>query len=864
MRTKVLVLMFLLGFIIEYPIYSQEHNGRTYTIKGAYNLVEFIEMLKEKTDCKIAYKESDVKKGKKISIDYKNTPIDVILKNVLKKYGLTFIQQGDRIIIKQEYIHSEGGIRGAVKNKLSLKPLEYVNVILLDANNNQIDGTSTDSCGTFKFPNLKVGRYLIKASMLGYTSVLSDYIIVTSTKTSNLELFLEENSENIDEVTIIASTPRNYPQNIMSLTGGRILSIEETNRFAGNFDDPTRLASSFAGITSGSVNSNAMEIRGNSPQFAQWRMEGIETPNLSHYADMSGLGGGILTGLSLQTMANSDFYYGAYPAEYSNSLSGIFNMKMRNGNTTDFAHAVQLGIWGFDLSSEGPINKKSGSSYLFNYRYSYSGLADKISGSDEGLNYQDLAFKINLPTKKLGTFTFWGIGLLDKIIQRPEDDPKQWETSMERQEQKADFQKGAIGMAHTLSWNDNTYLRSNIGITFSGTKAENHIYDNELNRIPVAFATKHETNLQINTFINKRFNAFHTNRTGISYTGIFYDLNFNISPNIGLFYPMECYAYGEGQNNVLYIYSNSLFQLTNKLKMNVGVGTQYIDLNKAWTIEPRLSFKWNFHPKQYLSFGYGLSGRRERIEYYYTYVPNQKDIDNTRLGMGKTHQLNLTYDWMITNNLNLRIEPYFQYLYNIPVQENSSFSIINFNAFILDKQLASTGKGKNYGIDISLEHYLKKGWYWMVNGSLFKSKYMGGDNIWRNSRMDRGFVVKALAGKEWTLGKKGNKILGVNVKLTYQGGERYSPIDYIESEKNHLIEVDETKAYSLQLPPSFISDLSINYRINKEKVSHEFSFQLLNLNGFKNTYYQYNILTNQVEKKHSASLVPNIRYKLFF
>ena len=109
-------------------------------------------------------------------------------------------------------------------------------------------------------------------------------------------------------------------------------------------------------------------------------------------------------------MANSDFYYGAYPAEYSNSLSGIFDMKMRNGNTTDFAHAVQLGIWGFDLSSERPINKKSGSSYLFNYRYSYSGLADKISGSDEGLNYQDLAFKINLPTKKFHILGYRTLG----------------------------------------------------------------------------------------------------------------------------------------------------------------------------------------------------------------------------------------------------------------------------------------------------------------------------------------------------------------------------------------------------------------------------------------------------------------------
>ena len=141
---------------------------------------------------------------------------------------------------------------------------------------------------------------------------------------------------------------------------------------------------------------------------------------------------------------------------------------------------------------------------------------------------------------------------------------------------------------------------------------------------------------------------------------------------------------------------------------------------------------------------------------------------------------------------------------------------------------------------------------------------MGGDRIWRSSRMDRRFIIKALAGKEWTLGKKGNKIIGINAKITYQGGERYTPIDYIKSGNTHLIKEDETKAYSLQLAPSFISDLTINYRINKKKVSHEFSLQFLNLNGFKNSYYQYNILTNQVEKKHSVTLVPNLRYKLYF
>lgn len=766
--------------------------------------------------------------------------------------------------LEMDVVRSKSGISGSIRNRTTLVPLENANIILLDADNNPIERTVTSNNGVFSFPNIKVGRYQVKASMVGFVPTLSEYIIVSSSSESHLDLFLDENSKSLDEVMVVAFTTRNSAQNIMSLTGERTLSIEEINRFAGNFDDPTRLVSSFAGITSGSVNSNAMEVRGNSPQFAQWRMEGIETPNLSHFADMSGLGGGILTGLSLQTIANSDFYYGTYPAEYSNSLSGIFDMKMRIGNTNEFAHSVQLGVWGLDLSSEGPISKKVGSSYLFNYRYSYSGLADKISGSDEGLDYQDLAFKINLPTKRFGTFTFWGIELMDKVTQKPEGNKDSWKTYSDREEQQVNFQKAVLGIGHNISLKNDAYLNTSIGMSYSGTKVNNHIYNDDQKSVPEAFATKHETNILLNSYINKRFNSWHTNRTGINYTGIFYNLNINNSPAPGLFKPMERYAYGSGQNNALYVYSNSLFSLSHSVKLSAGIGINYFDLNKAWSIEPRISVKWNTSSNHYFSFGYGLSSRRERVEYYYTHIQKHSNIDNTKLKLAKTHQFNLTYDWIISGNLNLRIEPYYQYLYDIPVEENSSFSIINLNAFILDRQLISIGKGENYGIDMSLEYYLKRGWYWMINGSIFKSRYMGGDKIWRNSRTDRGFVIKALTGKEWTLGKKRNKLLGLNMKLTYQGGERYTPIDYIKSARTHQVEEDETKAYSLKLPPSFITDLTISYKINKEKVTHEFSLQFLNLNGFKNTYYQYNILTNKVEKERSATLVPNLRYKLCF
>lgn len=864
MKTKLFLTICGLFLILSCPLYSQHLDKAVYSVEGLFNTFEFLEVIKEQTGYRIAYKQSDLRDEKKVKLYYKNKPLDVVLKDALAKYGLSFVIYGNQIIIKKETPLSKGGISGTVKNKSTLVPLEYANVLLLDVDNNQVKSTFTGSCGCFWFPNLKVGRYQVKASMIGFMPTLSDYLVVSSSGESRSDLFLNEGAEEMNEVTVVVTHSRNNTQNIMSLAGGRTLSIEEANRFAGNFDDPTRLASSFAGVTTGSVNSNAMEVRGNAPQFAQWRMEGVETPNLSHYADMSGLGGGILTGLSLYTTANSDFYYGTYPAEFSNSLSGIFDMRMRVGNTTEFDHSVQLGIWGMDVSSEGPINPKSGSSYLFNYRYSYSGLADKISGSKEGLDYQDLAFKVNLPTRHVGTFTLWGIGLLDKVVQEPEEDEGRWETYTDREKQQVNMQKGVFGVGHSISLKDDAYLKTNIGFSYSGTKVNNHIFDDKLDWVPAAFATKHETNVQLNSYINKRFNSWHTNRTGVSYTGIFYDMDFNISPSSGLFKPMERCAYGSGQSNVFYVHSSSLFRINRSIKLSAGIGMQYFDLNQSWSIEPRLNVKWDFSPEHYLSFGYGLFGRRERIEYYYTNIPMHTGIDNIHLKLAKTHKMNLTYDWMINRDLNLRIEPYFQYLYDLPVENNSSFSIVNFNAFILDRRLVSEGKGKNYGIDLSLEHGLEKGWYWMINGSIFKSKYMGGDKIWRSSRMDRLFAIKVLAGKEWILGKKDNKILGVNAKLTFQGGERYTPIDYIESGSTHQIEEDETKAYSLRLPPSFISDLTINYKINKKKVVHEISLQFLNLNGFKNTYYQYNMLTNQIEKKRSATLVPNLRYKLYF
>jgi outer membrane receptor protein involved in Fe transport len=130
--------------------------------------------------------------------------------------------------------------------------------------------------------------------------------------------------------------------------------------------------------------------------------------------------------------------------------------------------------------------------------------------------------------------------------------------------------------------------------------------------------------------------------------------------------------------------------------------------------------------------------------------------------------------------------------------------------------------------------------------------------------MDQRFILNALAGKEWIFGKHKHKVFSANIRFTYQGGFRYTPIDYEASGQIHGVEGIDSKAYSLKLPNSFTTDLTLRYRINKKKTAHEFSFMILNATGFKQTGYIYNLETNSVERKRSAPIVPSISWKMYF
>jgi len=150
---------------------------------------------------------------------------------------------------------------------------------------------------------------------------------------------------------------------------------------------------------------NDIIIRGNSPSGLLWRLEDTDIPNPNHFAE-GGTTGGPVGMLNNNLLVNSDFFTSAFPAEYGNALSGVFDLKMRNGNTDRHEFLFQSGFNGFELGAEGPFNKKHQSSYLANYRYSTLQLVDNIIdfGTSGVPKYQDFSYKLNFPLKKWITF----------------------------------------------------------------------------------------------------------------------------------------------------------------------------------------------------------------------------------------------------------------------------------------------------------------------------------------------------------------------------------------------------------------------------------------------------------------------------
>ena len=755
-------------------------------------------------------------------------------------------------------------VRGQVSDVASGEPMTGVTI---QVENGITMTTVSDVDGNFVIENVPVGRHSVRATYIGYEPLELKEQLLTSGKELVLNLKMTESLSELSEVVVKPRVNKQMPLNEMAQVGARMFSVEEATRYAGGMADPARTASMFAGVATGGA-TNGISIHGNSPQMLQWRVEGVEVNNPNHFAEITEAGGGIFTSLNGTVLANSDFMTGAMPAEFGNALSGAFDMKMRTGNNTKHEHAIQVGTLGVDFASEGPLGKNTKASYLVNYRYSFLEIAKKlhaINMEHETLDYQDLSFKFNFPTAKAGTFSVWFTGLIDNY-RNDVIDPSEWETLWDSNDSWSRQRSWAGGLTHTLRYSSGGTLTSRVAYTGAYTKLGMNDYDEQLTKMPGGLGRNMSWNVIISAEQKHKFSSRYTMQNGFEHRHMDFTTWFDFVQEIGG--PLYRVYESEGNTGLTRLYTNHKLALSGRLSMVAGLNTMWFNLNNQFLMEPRVSLQYKTTPSSTVSLAYALNSRKETTDTYFVLLKDNPTYVNQDLGLTRSHHVSASFAQRLGDNAMLKIEPYWQWLFDVPVEMGTTYSIINHNLFYQDRALVNEGAGRNYGIDLTLERYLKDGLYGMLTATLFKSEYRDAQGEWHNSRHDRRYITNILGGKEWMVGKARKNVFGMNGRLTLMGGDRYTPMaegatfEEVSILPDKTIPEDGSQPFSKQMKMNVGYAFSVKYTINKRHTAHHFILEYLQMRSYHGK--TYDVRTHDIVDQYTSLTFPNIAYRVEF
>jgi hypothetical protein len=772
-------------------------------------------------------------------------------------------------------------IRGTVLDKQTRVSLPGANVILV--NSDPLQGVSADEHGNFRLENVEVGRVSLLIKFLGYHDVMLNNLNLQAGKELVINVYMEEMVMGVDEVVITRTIDKTTSINQMATVSARGFTVEETERYAGSRNDPARMAANFAGVVGVDDSRNDIIIRGNSPMGLLWRLEGVDIPSPNHWG-MSGSTGGPVSMLNNTLLEHSDFYTGAFPAEFGNATSGVFDLRMRNGNNEQFEFLGQVGFNGFEVGAEGPISRAKGSSFLVNYRYSTMGVFDKL-GMDFGTvgvpQYQDLSFKINLPNTPLGHISMFGLGGLSHI--------EIWDSRKDTTKEQLNFyggegfditsgtNMGVVGITSHYTFTSNTYLR--VTLSAMGQNATNRMDTLSTNLEQFKFYNSSfiDNRITASAIVNHRVNSSHTIKGGLSSKL----LASNFWDEVWYRQHDEYRSQIDFQGNT-WLHNPFIqwqYRPNDRLTFNTGVTYNFFAFNKSHSIEPRLGIRYGILPNHSISFGYGLHSQISPLFIYFLQEPHSDGANvstNLDLGLSKSHQLVLGYNYRINKFTHIKLETYYQHLFNIPVDKvgSNSFSILNngasFEFSMPSYYLTNEGTGANYGVELTVERFLNKGLYYLFTASLFDSKYTGSDKKTYNTAFNNNYVLNGLFGKEFILSKNKPNVrnsLAVDIKGMLAGGKRATPWEPVYNDETQKWEQkwDYDKAFSEKLNDYIKVDFKISFRSNKRGVTQEWGLEITNLLNYKNIQGErFNDVTGEAEYIYQTSMMAIPQWRIIF
>ncbi|MCR9288623.1 carboxypeptidase-like regulatory domain-containing protein [Saprospiraceae bacterium] len=749
-------------------------------------------------------------------------------------------------------------IRGTVKDATSGEPLIGAAIQILDLQTTI--GTITDVNGIFLLANIPVGQRTLEISYIGYETFAKNDVL-NSAKEWNLDIELNPQIETFDVVII---TPPKEPLNQTLVVSSRLISPEESERFPTSANDPGRMALSFPGVQLSKDNENAIVVRGNNSIGLLWRLEGVDIPNPNHFARIGSNGGGI-TVFSASILGESDFSSGGFSAEYGDVFSGVFDMNFRKGNTENREYTIRAGMLGLDISTEGPFKNKSGS-YLFNYRYSTLGILNDLGlhlvGERVDNTFQDLSFSIFLKQKKQQVQNkIWGIGGLSKETESIKD-LEDWIAIGDSTSREVQSDMGVLGWTQNRYFKNQSSLKTTLALSGQNLVKKNNIHNRE-NETQLINDQHFTTNgLTLHSIYKTQLSKKIQLKTGLQASLKWHDIQYDslrVSDGSKRILMDE-----KSQINMVQPHAQLIWKFNARWTFNGGFHAQYYDLNEDFSLDPRLSVIHRLTEKQTLTLAMGRYTKNIPIGTHFVIINDQQP--NRNLASIIAHHFILSYNHVFEKGFQFRTELYFQGLKDVPVgtQNEQTFSYINVVEGFVTEPLHNLGKGRNYGLDISLEKYFRNQLFFLLNASIIESKYKAYNGNWYNTQFNSKLAASFTGGKEWKI--KNANFFQLGWKGLLNIGQASTPL-IDETIKEDETPYDWSQAYADNAPTYYRIDIRLAFRKNKPNSSFLLALDLQNVtNRINKRPFGWNFSKeNEIwQRSNQAGLIPILSFKIDF
>ncbi|MFN8334616.1 MAG: TonB-dependent receptor [Cyclobacteriaceae bacterium] len=745
-------------------------------------------------------------------------------------------------------------VTGRVEDVVTRAALNGASVLLIRDSSSV--GTTSDASGIFSFQNVFPGRYTVKVSFTGYESVQQELLVISARK-AELTIQLREYQNVLDEVEVVSSRAQSYDP------GEHPITNEKALRLPANFFDPVRVITSYPGVITANDQNNTIVIRGNSPSGLLWKINGLDVVNPNHLANAgtfsdkpAGYGGGVNI-ISSQLMQQTDFYAGSLPARYGNALSGVIDMKLRNGDTTDYHYTAQASLIGLDVAAEGPLGSKKRTSFLANYRYSTVGLLSQLGAKfgDEDISFQDLTFSLSSSLSKGRSLSWFGFAGASKnsFEHKDEDD---WE--VEKDQYDIEYRSKNFGTGLVFS----QALRSanlSAGVSVSGSQQSRDqlaspqiasgepdiIYVDRFDFDKLLISGFGRMNARLNNYIIEtgvQVNYMSDDVRQVNQTGL--------SPKVS--------GNGKVEGALLQPYAQWRVLIDDRWSAYTAVRYVYFTYNETGAVEPRVGVEFAATSNSSFKLSYNLVSQLQATT---TYVADNKNLELT-----KAHHLDLAYTYVSEKGFRFSSNAYYQKLFDVPVEKTASaYSILNSIEVYPSAGLISKGTGSNYGLEVLAEKSFFDKSYFIVGGSYYKSLYEGSDHIERSTRFDGSYTINATYGREWTkMKKESQRSFGVSGRALFLGGLREMRI-VPDQLSPGTVYSDNVAVFENKLKDYFRFDLRLNWRKNKKNYTRTIAIDIQNLLNTQNeAYHYYDHVKRGINTQYQLGTIPVLVYRIDF